>query len=53
MTDRWKLTLLPGFDGTGQLFGPLQTALGRLLSSAVRYSAERVLDDYTMFLQCR
>jgi pimeloyl-ACP methyl ester carboxylesterase len=47
MSNRLELTLLPGFDGTGELFGPLQAALGsKLLSKAVRYDAERVLDDY-------
>ena len=42
-----ELTLLPGFDGTGELFAPLQTALGdEIVSTTVRYGAERSLDDY-------
>lgn len=36
---------MPGFDGTGELFGPLQNVLG-LDAVVVQYRNERVLDDY-------
>jgi pimeloyl-ACP methyl ester carboxylesterase len=42
-----SLLLLPGFDGTGELFAPLQSALdNRAYSVVVRYRDERVLEDY-------
>jgi pimeloyl-[acyl-carrier protein] methyl ester esterase len=47
MSNSLQLVLLPGFDGTGDLFAPLQAALGKdLASRAVRYDAERSLEDY-------
>lgn len=47
MSNGLTLVLLPGFDGTGDLFGPLQAALGKdVVSSAVRYHAERSFEDY-------
>ena len=47
MNDGSTLVLLPGFDGTGELFGPLQAALGNnVVSNAVRYDAERSFEDY-------
>ena len=43
----WTLTLLPGFDGTGELFGPLQAALGNdVVANAIRYEAEHSFEDY-------
>lgn len=43
-----NLILMPGFDGTGELFAPLQTALGTGLDSTtiVRYTTERCFDDH-------
>lgn len=42
-----KLLLLPGFDGTGELFAPLVSALGSDHDAlAVRYRDEVQLDDY-------
>lgn len=47
MSKLLELTLLPGLDGTGELFAPLQAALGgRFASRAVRYDVEQSLDDY-------
>src|SRR5687767_13530285 len=47
MSNNLPLVLLPGFDGTGKLFGPLQAALGTdVVSRTVRYDAERSLEDY-------
>lgn len=47
MSNGLALTLLPGFDGTGELFGPLQAALGNeVVSHAVRYEAEQSFEDY-------
>lgn len=47
MTSGFQLTLLPGFDGTGELFAPLQAAFGgEIASTSVRYRTERSLDDY-------
>jgi pimeloyl-ACP methyl ester carboxylesterase len=41
------LLLLPGFDGTGELFAPLQSALGENADTAVvRYKNEVTLEDY-------
>lgn len=42
-----QLLLLPGFDGTGELFAPLQSALGETVETVVvRYKNEVVLEDY-------
>lgn len=42
-----QFVLLPGFDGTGGLFAPLRAAHGNdVPSTAVRYDAERSLEDY-------
>src|SRR6266566_8520998 len=42
-----KIFLLPGFDGTGELFAPLQAALGSDIPTvAVRYQDELVFGDY-------
>jgi pimeloyl-ACP methyl ester carboxylesterase len=39
--------LLPGLDGTGELFAPLLQALGDdVTTSVVRYAAELTLDEY-------
>lgn len=47
MSNSLQLVLLPGFDGTGDLFAPLQAALGSdVPSTAVRYDSERSLEDY-------
>jgi pimeloyl-ACP methyl ester carboxylesterase len=47
MSNSLQLVLLPGFDGTGELFGPLQAALGEdVASAAVRYDAERSINEY-------
>jgi pimeloyl-[acyl-carrier protein] methyl ester esterase len=47
MSKDWTLTLLPGFDGTGELFGPLQAALGsEVVAKAIRYEAEHSFEDY-------
>lgn len=47
MSNSLQLVLLPGFDGTGELFWPLRAALGEDVASAtVRYDAERSLDEY-------
>lgn len=41
------LILLPGLDGTGELFAPLLQALGEdVTTSVVRYSAELTFDEY-------
>lgn len=41
------LILLPGLDGTGELFAPLLRALGEdVTTSVVRYSAELTFDEY-------
>lgn len=41
------LVLLPGLDGTGELFAPLIDALGDgIQSSVVRYESERSFDNY-------
>jgi pimeloyl-ACP methyl ester carboxylesterase len=41
------LLLLPGFDGTGELFAPLQSSLGNSVhTTVVRYQDERILEDY-------
>lgn len=41
------LVLLPGLDGTGELFAPLREALGPdIQTSVVRYESERTFDDY-------
>jgi len=41
------LVLLPGLDGTGELFAPLLQALGdRCPTSVVRYGAELTFDEY-------
>jgi pimeloyl-ACP methyl ester carboxylesterase len=46
-TESASLLLLPGFDGTGELFAPLQSALGDGVSATVvRYRDEQVLEDY-------
>jgi pimeloyl-ACP methyl ester carboxylesterase len=46
-TETASLLLLPGFDGTGELFTPLQSALGNSVSTvAVRYRDEVVFEDY-------
>lgn len=41
-----KLVLLPGLDGTGELFAPLVAALGGTVVQVVRYPADRPM-DYT------
>jgi len=42
-----RLVLLPGLDGTGELFAPLIDALGSAAqTSVVRYTSERSFDDY-------
>ncbi|MDP1929867.1 MAG: alpha/beta hydrolase [Gammaproteobacteria bacterium] len=42
-----KVLLLPGLDGTGRLFAPLQAALaGNLDTTAIAYGDERLLEDY-------
>lgn len=39
--------LLPGFDGTGELFRPLQAALDKTIATRVcRYTTEESFDDY-------
>ena len=41
------MLLMPGFDGTGELFGPLTAALSpRHRPQVVRYRGERTFDDY-------
>jgi pimeloyl-ACP methyl ester carboxylesterase len=41
------LVLLPGLDGTGELFAPLLQALGEdITTSVVRYGAELTFDEY-------
>lgn len=46
-TEPSRLVLLPGLDGTGELFAPLLDALGDVIpASVVRYEPERSLDDY-------
>jgi pimeloyl-[acyl-carrier protein] methyl ester esterase len=41
------LVLLPGLDGTGELFAPLLDALGEnVTTSVVRYGAELTFDEY-------
>lgn len=41
------LVLLPGLDGTGELFAPLLQALGEdVTTSVVRYGAELTFDEY-------
>jgi pimeloyl-ACP methyl ester carboxylesterase len=41
------LVLLPGLDGTGELFAPLQQALGdEYPTSVVRYGAELTFEEY-------
>lgn len=41
------LILLPGLDGTGELFAPLLQALGEdVTTSVVRYGAELTFDEY-------
>lgn len=41
------LVLLPGLDGTGELFAPLLDALGGTVqTTVVRYESERSFDDY-------
>jgi pimeloyl-ACP methyl ester carboxylesterase len=41
------MILLPGFDGTGELFGPLVAALSpRHPTTVIRYRDERTFDDY-------
>jgi pimeloyl-ACP methyl ester carboxylesterase len=42
-----RFVLLPGLDGTGELFAPLLQALGDdVTTSVVRYVAELTLDEY-------
>lgn len=42
-----KIYLLPGLDGTGELFYPLQSALSKEIQSvAVRYKDEVLFDEY-------
>ena len=42
-----KIYLLPGLDGTGELFYPLQSALSKEIQSVVvRYKDEVFFDDY-------
>jgi pimeloyl-ACP methyl ester carboxylesterase len=46
-TPTTSILLLPGFDGTGELFAPLQLALGgRFSTTVVRYRDEHTLGDY-------
>lgn len=45
-SENGKIYLLPGFDGTGELFAPLQLALSNLAAVAVRYQDEKLFDDY-------
>jgi pimeloyl-ACP methyl ester carboxylesterase len=41
------MILLPGFDGTGELFGPLTAALSPLhRPTVIRYRDERTFDEY-------
>ena len=40
-----SILLMPGFDGTGELFNPLQEVLG-IDATVVRYRDEYVFDDY-------
>jgi pimeloyl-[acyl-carrier protein] methyl ester esterase len=41
------LALLPGLDGTGELFAPLLDALGgEIRTTVVRYKSERSFDEY-------
>lgn len=41
------IVLLPGLDGTGQLFAPLLDALGsRVQTTVVRYGSENSFEDY-------
>jgi pimeloyl-ACP methyl ester carboxylesterase len=42
-----RVLLLPGFDGTGELFAPLQSVLeDHVFAVTVRYRDERVFEDY-------
>ncbi len=42
-----KVLLLPGLDGTGRLFAPLQNALAEKLdTTAIAYGDERVFEEY-------
>ena len=46
-TSNVRLICLPGFDGTGELFEPLLSELGRgITPTMVRYSTERSFADY-------
>jgi len=46
-TEPTRLVLLPGLDGTGELFAPLLDVLGGVIpTSVVRYEPERSFDDY-------
>jgi pimeloyl-ACP methyl ester carboxylesterase len=47
LSDIPHLILLPGLDGTGELFAPLLLALGEnVTTSVVRYGAELTFDEY-------
>ena len=47
MNTPFQVFLLPGFDGTGELFTPLQSALDNDISTTVvRYQNEYMFEDY-------
>jgi pimeloyl-[acyl-carrier protein] methyl ester esterase len=47
------MILMPGFDGTGELFGPLIATLSpRHRPQVVRYRGERTFDDYVDTVSC-
>jgi pimeloyl-[acyl-carrier protein] methyl ester esterase len=47
LKNSFSLLLLPGFDGTGELFQPLQAALDKTIATRVcRYTTEESFDDY-------
>jgi len=52
MSAACHIFLLPGFDGTGELFAPLQSALGDVPTTAVRYQQELEFDDYVDSVAC-
>jgi pimeloyl-ACP methyl ester carboxylesterase len=47
LKNSFSLLLLPGFDGTGELFQPLQSILDKTIATRVcRYTTEESFDDY-------
>jgi pimeloyl-[acyl-carrier protein] methyl ester esterase len=47
LKNSFSLLLLPGFDGTGELFRPLQSNLDKTIDTRVcRYSTEESFEDY-------